>query len=415
MKKLITLAAMIFAGYVASAQCSAHFTTTITGLSVNFNNTSTPPSHTGAMTKYANWNFGDASYSSSWSPSHTYSSSGVYPITLLVEWVDSATSSYVCSDTLYDSVFVSSASYTGVSGSIIRDSALGTVSMDSIWVWLITYDTTSHIIKAVDSQAVAAFYEYTSYSFHGVTPGSYLVKAASMFGSSGSGFVPTYHDSSLHWNTASYATVTSGSMTTGTDIYMQYGTVPSGPGFIGGDVTAGAGKGTAVGDPVPGVTMYLINSTTGKLVSVTTTDASGKYSFNVPYGAYNISPEKAPLTHTDWASITVSTSSKIMDKINFTANSKTIVPNTTGINTIETTQLAIYPNPAKGKININWNGNVRSAEVNITDITGKNVYHSIMNVNSTTSQVNISALQQGVYIINVTTENNNYKQKLIVE
>ena len=53
--------------------------------------------------------------------------------------------------------------------------------------------------------------------------------------------MPTYAASSLYWNSA--ATVnTVGGDDNGMNINMQYGIVPPGPGFVGGNVLNGANK-----------------------------------------------------------------------------------------------------------------------------------------------------------------------------
>ena len=59
----------------------ANFTDTVSGLTVNFTNTSTDTG--GTITSYA-WNFGDGSTSTSASPSHTYTAAGTYTVSLEV-------------------------------------------------------------------------------------------------------------------------------------------------------------------------------------------------------------------------------------------------------------------------------------------------------------------------------------------
>jgi len=416
MKKLITLLLAITMGYAASA-CSSYITHSISGGTVTFTNHSTPPTHSGPMAVYGNWNFGDGHYATGYNATHTYTTSGTFAVTLIMEWMDSATSTYVCGDTTFDTVAVTIVPPTGVSGTVYRDTAH--FVFDSLMVWLITYDSVTHIIAAVDSQRIAATSCASPYSFTGVTAGSYLVKAASYFGTtSSSGFVPTYHDSSLSWSTGRYVSVTSSSMTTGANIWMQYGTVISGaPGFIGGDVRYGAGKTTyTVGDPVAGLTIYLLN-TSNKLVSRTVTDASGNYSFSVPYGTYTISPEKGGLKTTNWSSVTVSSAAKNMTSINFLENSTKIVPNPTAIPTvIATSNIAIYPNPAHGSISIQWNNTTaKNATISIVNVAGQQVLNTSVSINSTVSNLNIANLQPGVYFMNIQAGASNYNSQLTIK
>ena len=73
---------------------TANFTGNIAGNTANFINTSTCVGCT--STSYV-WDFGDATYSTLNSPSHTYSSSGNYNVCLIVNGIDSM--QQICSDT----------------------------------------------------------------------------------------------------------------------------------------------------------------------------------------------------------------------------------------------------------------------------------------------------------------------------
>lgn len=79
--------------------CSATFTYTTSGATVNFTNTATGP---GVITNYA-WNFGDGNNSNLPNPSHTYATTGWYNVCLTIYGVDSGIT-YTC--TWCDSVYV---------------------------------------------------------------------------------------------------------------------------------------------------------------------------------------------------------------------------------------------------------------------------------------------------------------------
>ncbi|WP_179338825.1 T9SS type A sorting domain-containing protein [Winogradskyella ludwigii] len=80
--------------------------------------------------------------------------------------------------------------------------------------------------------------------------------------------------------------------------------------------------------------------------------------------------------------------------------------------------LDIYPNPANGFVNIKLSGSLIVSDVHIFDVTGKRVKQiRITNDDSnltTTAQVDISALQSGIYFVKLIDENNNITKKLIV-
>lgn len=73
---------------------------------------------------------------------------------------------------------------------------------------------------------------------------------------------------------------------------------------------------------------------------------------------------------------------------------------------------SIYPNPANDVVTINSKGgNVNG--VKIYDVTGRMVYQEVANV--TKLNINVSNLPKGMYIINVTTQNGENVEKLIIE
>ncbi|REE25799.1 putative secreted protein (Por secretion system target) [Winogradskyella pacifica] len=79
----------------------------------------------------------------------------------------------------------------------------------------------------------------------------------------------------------------------------------------------------------------------------------------------------------------------------------------------------VYPNPASGIVNVKISGSLIVSDINIFDVTGKLVqYIKITNENlnpSTTTQVDISSLQAGVYFIKLNNKDRNITKKLIVK
>jgi hypothetical protein len=74
-------------------------------------------------------------------------------------------------------------------------------------------------------------------------------------------------------------------------------------------------------------------------------------------------------------------------------------------------KLSMFPNPTKGQLNLNYQGTIKN--VQIFDITGKTVIETGTFTNST--QVDISNLNQGLYLVKVLDESSNSAiKKLIV-
>jgi len=407
MNKIIPFLFAVLLTYQSNA-CTIGFSYTY--LSVNtITFVSTAAGFTGAVSYQ--WDFGDGNVSTTANPVNTYSFPGNYRVTLIV------TSTGGCMDST--STIVTCVPGISLSGNIIRDSSIGPLTTDTLLLWLITYDTVTHIIAAIDSTGAVATFPGTStmpYSFSYVPPGNYLIKVASMiYTSGGIGWVPTYLDSSVLWSAANYVTVGTSSVS-GADIYQRYGTTTTGPGFIAGDVRTGAGKATAVGDPVSGQLIYLLNSSR-HMVSSTYTNTSGVYNFsNIPMGTYSVYPETLGYTTTAWNSITVSSAETIINNINFSKNSTSIKPNTTSIQTFPTTKNLIVPNPSNGIIQLQYVSVNAPINISLTNVTGQKVYESILQTNSEGKCIlNVSHLPNGVYFIDLITQSVNTVQKIVIQ
>lgn len=384
---------------------NALFSETKNGLQVTFNNNSTP----GGIQVY-DWDFGDGNGSSLQNPVHVYASAGTYTVTLITEF-DS-----LCHDTISHSVTVGGGPNI-IQGYIWKDSTVSPINPD-YKVWLIVMDSSMSTLTAVDSLTITGgSWGMDLYQFNNKPVGDYRVKAAITNGpSSGTGYVPTYSTSSLSWSTATVINHYGGN-SQGNYIQMQTGTITGGPGFVGGNVSMGANKGTGSG--IPGLNVYLIDATTGKLVKFATTDMNGDYSFsNVPTGTYQLQPEMLGFTTTPSTAFQISNTKTKVENMWFVASNskKTIKPVPSSVaNVADRLSFNIYPNPAKNKTTIQWNSNsTANAAIVITDITGKKVYSNTVKATHET-EIDLSQLRKGLYFINISSENNQQTQKLVVE
>lgn len=90
---------------------------------------------------------------------------------------------------------------------------------------------------------------------------------------------------------------------------------------------------------------------------------------------------------------------------------------TVGINDLdENALLSIYPNPSNGNFTIQLNS-VSATALNmvITDLTGKQVYGYQTTQAEPVMQLNLSALQDGMYMINATMGKLSFKQRLVIQ
>ncbi len=362
----------------------------------NFYTTSTPPSP-GFVADYV-WNFGDGTSTTEAWGYHTYTASGVYTATVTLNWrSDSSSTVYACTSV---DTFVVDATSNEIDGYVyMLDAPIDTSSGTSILkIWLIKYTAATTSLSAVDSIVTSPYGPDHYYHFTGAAADTYRVKAAyfpSTF--SATSFIPTYGDSSILWSGAN-AFAHDGVYSTNRNIYMKHGTTVTGPGFISGDVTTGAGKATTSGAPEVGLLVVLYDASNNP-VQLAYTNASGAYSFNnVPVGTYRIHPEAMNYTSSDYATVTVTSSTPTVAGRNFIKynTARTIIPVPAGVTNVNgANDASVYPNPAQNVVNINYNG---AATVVVTDVAGRQVINTNINGNAA---INVSDLQSGHYIMSI--------------
>lgn len=301
----------------------------------------------------------------------------------------------------------------------------GTAPTGSVKVLLIRYNPSTTMLYAVDSQ-----YLYPSggwnYSFCGLGTDSFRVKAfIDTITVVGTGHQPTYHNASVYWHSANVIYHTAGTVDAGKDINMGYGTVTGGPGFVAGNVTTGANKGTADAIPAVGMYVFCVNAGTGAVLQQAITNSTGNYSFTgLPVGVpLTIYPEDMSYTTTPYPTITLTSSASSVTAANFKQSTlyRTIVPITSSVGTVanDNSRFSVYPNPASNAVTIHWANlaTTGTATITLTDVTGRVVLTTTADMNQTTGnqKLNISQLAKGIYVLHVRGNGLNVTRKLEVE
>lgn len=280
-------------------------------------------------------------------------------------------------------------------------------------VWLIKYNPTTLMLTAVDSLSVTAMGTAGAfYSFCGMGTDSFRIKARDT-STTGFGHVPTYHNWTAFWNSANVVYHTSGILDSGKNINMLYGAATSGPGFIAGNVTMGANKGTADAVPAVNMLMYCINNTTGAIMQKTYTNASGNYSFsNLPVGqSYKIYPEMINYATTPYPPIALTSSASSMTAANFEQHtlSHTITPIVSAVNdkTLTAEYVSVYPNPASGVLNVQWSINkAATGNINLTDMAGRSLMAVDVDMNAATGTkaLSLAGIAPGIYAVRISAD-----------
>jgi PKD repeat protein len=419
MKRVLTLLGVLLLAQLTYAQCAnmvAGIGASINNMTVQFTNTSTnsslPP-----VVKTSVWSFGDGSSSTSLNPLKTYTTAGTYSVSMINTWFDTLNSAILCIDTAYTTVTVpgSGPANNEISGMIFWDTTGGKPVQAAFKVWLIVYDSATQMLTAVDSTNTGGVLS-ANYTFLNAATGVYLVKAAQTGGGTTNPpvFMPTYHDSSLYWHTAQYIGHTGG-LTLAKHIWMKGGNPGTGPGFIGGNVSQGANKGTGGG--IAGMQIFLRNAANG-VVRATVTNGNGDYSFsNLPAGSYNIYPEHINYTTVPSGALTVTAAQPNVTGVDFerTNSNMTIRLKSLSVGKLPATDLfSIYPNPSAGTMTINWKNGVQGdAAIAVLDISGRTVLSTTVSMNQP-YQLSASHLQQGIYFVKIAAGNGQHTEKIVI-
>ena len=83
---------------------------------------------------------------------------------------------------------------------------------------------------------------------------------------------------------------------------------------------------------------------------------------------------------------------------------------------VEGNDFNIYPNPGNGLVQFAMNGaNNKDANIKVFDITGNMIFERTLNVNGVSNiSYDFSNFSKGIYIVNISSGNDNFNKKLII-
>lgn len=319
-------------------------------------------------------------------------SNGAHTICLTV--IDSLN---MCSDQQCQSITVGNNVCSGyVSGQVYAGS--NNQPLDEGVVYLITYDTNTNQLTAVDSMVIDSGYWF---SFGPLSCGDYLIKAAASAGSQYySGHVPTYYGNSPFWGFAQTVSLSQSTPQVTADVTLIAANNPGGPGFVGGDVTQGANK--TEGDPLSGVEVLLLDMS-DNAITYAYTDANGEFGFDdLAYGTYQVYVEKLGV-QTIAAVVTIGPDQPSVEDVHILVSESLI---STGISEYDFDGAIsdVYPNPVGNDASINFNLEAEvMVDIQIIDLTGRIISTQSVSVGSGSNTVNIKVenLDAGHYFLNI--------------
>ncbi len=196
-----------------------------------------------------------------------------------------------------------------------------------------------------------------------------------------------------------------------------YGSNPGGAGTVGGKITlCSLCKTYGSGLPAKHIRVILADSN-GRVQRYTWTDASGRFNFgNVAITKYRVWVDVPMVDNVSSAPIVKLNAANPMDTgLVFTLYPTVLELNlTSGIEKISNDHFfKIHPNPASGKLNIDFESNISETNILILDLQGREIISSRIPADMMTCQMDVSHLPQGMYMLKLKNKDGVIVQKFM--
>ncbi|HEY1040214.1 MAG TPA: T9SS type A sorting domain-containing protein, partial [Bacteroidia bacterium] len=376
-----------------------------------------------------NWDMGDGVIESNANDTiqHCYLADGFYDVTCII------TSTNGCQASILYSNAAAVHSSSNINGTVYDEFSAPVTSGN---VFLFGY---SAVYGAFDTVAVTSLDASGQYSFPGVPANSYLVKCVAD-PITYPLYIGTYYGNVAYWPVATLINSVCDSTYTA-DINLSQGALMTGTGVISGYVLEGIGYGqrianvnhiAAPGGPLKGVCVNLKKVPGGGYQAQTQTDSLGYYEFvNIPTGDYTVevdipglvadSTYSYFLTVDPFAFISGANNNSIMSNaysgVDFVADSTTIFATNTAIGIKENkntvSNINVFPNPAKNKINIVAGKTTDEMQIQLFDNIGTLVKKE--NVKAGESILSVEGTSPGIYLLKVITTNGISTKAVIIQ
>jgi len=282
-------------------------------------------------------------------------------------------------------------------------------------VYLVVFDPTDSSLATVDT----AFTDGSGYYQFLPTDAVVYIKAApdsAIYPDE----MPTYYNASLVFQTATPINVTDCD-TIDIGFSTISGTNPGGMGFIGGLISQGAGKKAGVGDPVPNLTLFLINDNTD-VVAYTATDANGYFSFpNISYGPYYIWVDLPFIDNSMVSQVTIDVITPVKDSLLFSLHGTwlELIDTSVSINEIRLPErFDIYPNPNTGQFTLNIDLQEETTlSLKLYHFTGQLLLSEEVGriIGNYSQQVDLSTYAKGIYYVQIMTGEGVVTRKVVYQ
>jgi hypothetical protein len=345
------------------------------------------------------WSFGDGAGSNDLNPVHTYSTSGVYTVCLII----------------WDSLGICQSNYCMeiYAGKIIGENAVSGIVMagntlaDKGIVWLISPDNNFNAETFIEPGGI--------YRFSGVPYGKYYIYAMLTPGSSYFfKYMPTYYKSSISWQEATL--ISTGEPNAWYPIILISSTNNyQGNSIINGSIHWTDASGAPM-SPATNVEIVLYN-TAGEPVAYTFSESDGTYQFNnLPYGEYTIQAEMQGKDTQRTPVVLTENSTNV--NIDFRINESAIY--FLGIDALNKPAILVgnpYPNPVVDNLYLELNVPAHvTATVEVIDMQGRIIQRELTELSQGNNRISLETgrLKKGVYQLRIKTDGNKPIQRRFV-
>lgn len=310
------------------------------------------------------------------------SSSGTYALTM----VDSFNCTYA------DTITITVVDDQTVEGTL-SDSSNNALS--GVEVLMYFYDWTDSSMHRLDSTLTdpSGFFSFST--------DSTLVYLLAKDANAPAGLISTYYGNAAVIQNAWGVGMNQCDVYDATFAMLSTNTTP-GSGQIGGNVVSGNGK-AQNGAPVEDLRIVLIDSASGRVMGVASTDANGDFSFsNLPLGTYTVWVDQQFVDNTIAPNVELASGNEVRIDLEFELFVDRLeLKVASGIAELGSAfGWSVFPNPADGRFKLKA-PDTESFKLVVTDISGRMVMES---ESSGSTVIDLSALAAGSYTLLVTTK-----------
>jgi hypothetical protein len=264
-----------------------------------------------------------------------------------------------------------------------------------------------------------------TYFFSAVPAGNYLIKIfpdTLLYPLT----VPTYFGDQYLWNLAQVKNHGCVDVDTA-NIFMVEGVTGVGPGMLQGIVLEGPGFGRLEGDPIPGIDIKLGRNPGGALVTQTTTNATGQFTFdniaiNNPGEYYTVYVDLPGRERDSTYNVTVTATNTIFNQLDHAVDSNSVYPVNPIVTNISNSAIAkenkfnVYPNPFNENTTVGYTLNADSeVRLEIYNVLGMKI-ESIINAKQQAGEFKYvldNKMNAGVYFISLAINNKTATQRVV--